>query len=360
MGVSDISNVVAIHTSDRKMFKDCRRKWDLASRMRRNLTPKKVNDKLWLGTGFHYALEHYYGSWNVPHNRIHPVDAFKEWAEKEAKKIRKENQDLWDEQEEMLRQQIELGIGMLEHYYSYWNDRDKEYFVEVIETEREFEVPILTPQGYKAHAVYRGKYDGVVKDKDGFYWILEHKTASNISTDHLPLDEQVVSYIWAAQQMYGFEFEGVIYNIALKKVPSKPQELKSGGLSKNKNIKTTYEVYKNALIEHYGSKENVPWEDYRDILDELKKRGNEFFWRKRLIKSQQEIQEIGERIYQEYRDMCDPNLRIYPRPSRDCMWKCDFREVCIAMNQGADYQYMLETMYEENDWSEGANEEDEW
>lgn len=334
--------MIAIHTSDRKTFKDCRRKWDLSSRIRQNLAPKKVNDKLWLGSGVHYSLEHYYG------NDEGLISSFNDWADQEVMRMKEEQNGLWQEQQDMLKEQRELGIGILEHYKKFAKKEDPKYFEKVIETEVSFEVPIYNNKGNRTHGVYRGTYDGIVQDSDGFYWLLEHKTASRISTDHLPLDEQVVSYMWAAQQEYGIELEGVIYNILLKKIPTKPRELKSGGLSKAKNIKTTYNVYVNALKEHYNGSENVPWEEYESILDHLKDKDNEFFWRKKLTKTQEEINDIGRRIYQEYKDMTDPNLSIYPRPSRDCIWKCDFREVCIAMNQGADYQYMLDTMYEKN------------
>ena len=259
--------------------------------------------------------------------------------------MQEEQRGLWNKQKDMLQEQRELGIGMLQHYRKFARKNDSDYFEKVIETEVNFEVPILDEEGNETNGIYRGTYDGIVQDKDGFYWLLEHKTASRISTDHLPLDEQVVSYIWAAQQEYGIELEGVIYNILLKKTPTKPRELKNGGLSKAKNIKTTYDAYVDALEEYYDA---VPWEEYEDILNYLQGRDNEFFWRKKLTKTQDEIKDIEHRIYQEFQDMTDPDLKIYPRPSRDCIWKCDFREVCIAMNQGADYQYMLDTMYENN------------
>lgn len=326
-----------IHTSDRIMFKRCRRKWDLGSLMRRGLEPIKVNDKLWLGTGVHHALKCYYGEGE------NPVQAFLNWADEEVERIREENQGLWDEQEAMLQEQIELSKGMLEHYMIWAPKHDN---FEVIHVEKDFVVPIRTPKGNRAMADYVGRFDGIVRDEHGLYWLLEHKTVSNrFDVEKLPLDEQCGSYIWAAQQIYGIKLEGVIYNMLRKKVPRKPEVLKRGGLSKNKNIDTTLEVYVQALVDYYGSKDNVPWQEYTDILQTLKDKGNTFFHREKVRRSQKEIENLAEQIYWEYREMTSPKLVIYPNPTRDCSWDCDFRSVCLAMNDGSDYEYMLESMF---------------
>jgi len=248
----------------------------------------------------------------------------------------------------MLEEQRELGIGMLKYYKKFAEAVDDEYFEEVVETEKSFTIPIKTPEGNLSWGRYSGTIDGIVKDELGQYWLLEHKTASRISTDHLPLDEQIVRYIWAAQEEYGLKLEGVIYNIIRKKIPKEPKELKSGGLSKSKSISTTWSKYKKSLIEYYGGKDNVPWDEYEDVLESLEDGWKDFYYRKRIRKSQAEIENIKRRTYIEYKQMRNAK-EFYPTPNRNCMWDCDFRHVCIEMNNGTDVEFMLEEMYEERE-----------
>jgi|AntDeeMinimDraft_6_1070357.scaffolds.fasta_scaffold00567_9 CRISPR/Cas system-associated exonuclease Cas4 (RecB family) len=316
-----------IHNSGISAFKECRRKWQL----RNKYQPIKINDNLFLGSGVHYALEKYYAE------NDNLQEAFIEWFNNKLDEL-----DIWDEQMEMLEEKKKLGLGMLKHYQKFADNNDSDYFTKVVDTEIDFEIPVKNLKGNTTHCRYAGTVDGLVIDEFGLYWILEHKTASRIDTSHLPLDEQVARYMWAMQEKLGIEISGVIYNILLKKIPTEPRVLKSGHLSKAKNIKTTYATYLNSLINYYGSFEEIPLNDYSDILGYLQGEENEFFKRVKVEKTQHEIDDIAKRTYLEYKEMSNPNLRMFPAPSRDCNWKCDFREVCISMNQGHDYDYLLE------------------
>lgn len=328
-----------IHTSDRIVFKRCRRKWDLGSYMRQNMIPDRVNDKLWLGTGIHFALSEYY------EKGIHPMVAFNEWSKAEIARIQT-TVGLWEEQMGMIQEAIDLGLGMMQHYAIWSRIEDDKYFNEVVATEHEFCVPVVDPNGNATGVNYVGRIDGIVKDITGGLWLLEHKTAAAVDTTKLPLDEQVGSYIWAAQQIYGVQLEGVIYNILRKRVPRQPEVLKNGHLSQNKSIDTTYEVYLKALTDHYAAlNKQVPIDDYRGILDHLQEKGNTFFVRERVRRNQYEIKNQGLRIYHEYVDMNRPDLVLYPNPTKDCAWDCDFRSVCMAMEDGSDPGYLLSSMF---------------
>src|SRR5690625_7371113 len=51
-----------IRTSDRIQFKRCRRRWAFSSNLRGNLTYSGESPApLWIGTGFHFALEDFHG-----------------------------------------------------------------------------------------------------------------------------------------------------------------------------------------------------------------------------------------------------------------------------------------------------------
>lgn len=328
-----------VHTSDRIAFKRCRRKWDLGSYQRQNYIPDRINDKLWLGTGIHYALSEYY-------EKGEPlVEAFTRWSESEILRI-KATTGLWDEQMDMINETIDLGVGMLDHYAKWCRVEDDKYFKKVIHTEMEFTVPIVDLAGLPTGYNYTGRIDGIVEDEYGAYWLLEHKTAANTDTTKLPLDEQVGSYLWAAQQIYGLRLEGVIYNVLRKRVPRVPDVLKNGNLSTNKSIDTTYEVYLGAVEDHYAAlAKPVPIDSFQDVLAHLYEKGNTFFVRERVRRNQYEIKSQGERIYHELLDMIRPDLVLYPNPTKDCSWDCDFRSVCMAMEDGSDPEYLLSSLF---------------
>lgn len=331
-----------IHTSDRIAFKRCRRKWDLGSYMRQNLTPDKINDKLWLGTGVHYALAEYYA------HGTNLLDAFDSWVESQIINIQK-NGSLWDEQREMINEVVQLGAGILEHYQQWASQADGDWFVRVAFTEKDFKVPICDPATGKTVGWYEGRLDGIVEDVNGLYWLLEHKTAAVVDTTKLPLDEQCTSYIWAAEQIYGIKLEGVIYNVLRKKVPTKPVKLVKGGLSVNKNIDTTYQVYLDALIEEYGHLNAIPMQQYSEILTKLREQENKFFVRERVRRNRFEIANAGVQIFQELRDMTREDLYLYRNPTQDCRWDCDFRSVCLCMSDGSDYKELINACYKKRD-----------
>lgn len=329
---------VEVHTSDRIAFKRCRRKWDCSSGMRRNLQPDRINDKLWLGTGVHHALSEYYI------RQVPLLIGLDNWCSKQMKEMHAKG-EIWEEQRVLMNDTIALGLGLMDHYASWCVTEDPKWRVKVIETEHAFRLPILDLEGKETGAYYAGRIDGIVEDEYGLFWLLEHKTAIAFESGKLPLDEQCGAYIWAAQQLYGKKLEGVIYNVIKKKLPRYPEPLKKGGLSVNKAIDTTYDVYLQALIEYYGSKEAIPVGHYDEILQTLKDKGNTFFLREKVYRSQAEIEDIGRRIYHEYKEMTREDLHCYPNPTRDCGWDCDFRSVCLSMNDGSDYEYLLRNMF---------------
>src|SRR5436190_22592564 len=53
--------IAIVRTSDRAVFRRCRRRWGWSSHLRQGLGPLQNADPLWLGSGVHYALEDYHG-----------------------------------------------------------------------------------------------------------------------------------------------------------------------------------------------------------------------------------------------------------------------------------------------------------
>lgn len=322
-----------ISHSDIKRFKRCRRKFHWASRLGRYLRPKTVQPAFYLGSAVHHALEVYYGEGEDP------VQAVREWCQDKLEEF-EEEYNLTSSKREELEEDQELAEGMLEHYKEWAPQVDSDYFSNVVETEKEGTVDIPGTDHQFLYII-----DGLVQDEMGLYWIMEHKTASRMQTDHLDQDEQILKYIWAAQKDLGVDIAGVVYTILKKKVPSEPRVLKDGSLSKAKNQSVTYSAYKQAVKDHHDGE--IP-EEYRDILQHFKKGGNDFFFRDAITRSRTEIEEAEERLVAETKDMTG-DFRVYPNPTKACQWDCSYTVPCRLKSLGQDYEAELQHNFEQKE-----------
>lgn len=370
---------IRIHTSDRLMYRRCRRKAQLASKLWRGLQPVRPNSVLWLGSGVHKGIERYYGY------SEDPTAVFTGWADESIAKIKKE-EGLLNAELDKFNETIEMGVGVLEHYKQFAKQYD-DFNVYVFPdgtpaVEILFEVPILDPDGNHLHArfeqpqvgmtteqllfldangyvdipvYYGGRIDLIVEDIYGDLWIFDHKTCKTFGDwTKLQLDTQVGSYIWAIQQLVpdlNKHVRGVIYNGLKKTLPKAPELLKSGkGFSVNKAQSTTYQVYAQTLLDNGISLDDPK---YTEMLSHLLQQDevtndsitNKFFKRQKIRRSPEEVQSIGEQIYEEAVDMIGTQF-FYPNPTRDCSWDCDFYDVCIGMHNKEDVEWQLESMYQ--------------
>lgn len=341
---------VVISNSDVRRFKRCRRKWNYLSAIRKNLKIKRIDYKLSLGTGIHVALSAYYSHYNKGENGLEVLhSSFAEWYEKE--KARLEELGVLEEQEDEMSALFELGKEMLAGYVSWAAEYDPKNFTKVLYNEKRIDIPIRNPNGKRTCGIYSFKADLIVEDKDKFLWLVDHKTIATAKVPSLELDEQAVSYLYGAQRKFNIKLEGIIFNFLIKKLPAIPQVLKNGTLSK-KQIVTTYEVFKNAIEKHYGTEgkneqeRDKIFEPFVEILDELQGQENPFFKRIKIYKSQDEIKEIGNRLYYEYKEMRKPKIDIFPNPTRDCIWDCSLRTLCLAQNDGGDVESLIADIFE--------------
>jgi hypothetical protein len=300
-------DIIPIHSSDRASFKFCRRKWAWSSPARLNLIPRAsvygVQENLWFGTGIHHALERYYN----PLLKEHPAIAFAAWFDiqwlggtispDEVKEFADRNpvlradgnykvDGLGDilsdpDAEEKFLEYKDLGIGMMNYYVPYAEEHDT---FQVISTEHDFSVPVLSPDGEPLYWVdnrempegwepnfeegnefgpymrwagldeeitldgkdviqkqvhVRGRSDVIVQDQEhGRYGIRDYKTAATIGQDyfrHLELDEQCTSYLTFCEleaRINNLEYTQVEYidYVALLKAYPKPPTFTSRGL----------------------------------------------------------------------------------------------------------------------------------
>lgn len=353
-----------IRTSDRGQFKRCRTLWDMTSKMRLNYQYAPGVEPLDFGTAVHAGAEAYYDpiTWHDDAvKQALAIAAFKDSMLSWKKRIK--DSGMWDNMQETFETHWELGLAMLDHYFLWAPDADKNFVP--VKVEIEFEVPIPCTEAllykmdlgghwqsindqlyYRGRAVvYQGRIDLIFQDKrDGTLWILDHKTAAQFGqTEHLELDQQCGSYVWACQKMLGLDVAGVIYSEWRKKAPKDPDILKSGLPSQNKAQSTTPELYRQKLREL-----GLPEEDYTDFLQSLQESGQQYFRRIQIYRSVDELAHLESNIVNEAVDMID-NPRIYPNPSRWNCNGCQFRSPCLMRQEGGDWKWFLQNsqLYEQ-------------
>lgn len=366
--------VFRLSTTEREEFKECRRRWDFSSLSRQGLEPNKPAIALWFGTGIHKCLEtlYNYRIEQVTQEEEDPFEsmeaehmvvavAWQAWYDDEIERLEKSQGKLWAEQKDQFEQTKELGLGMLHGYVDWSSVKDNVEgtgFKEVLFTEREFEIPVPGPDGLPYRFLDArgnpweiwlvGRLDMLVRDWDGKLWVMDHKTsATRLDEEKLVLDDQMTVYMWAVQQILKEPVAGCYYNVLRKKLPSVPAVLASGkGLSKAKNIDTTYDVYYHTILD-----KGFDPEDYAEILDHLSNKGNDFFQRAKVHRNQHELAMAGRMLLLEAIDMLNDPF-IYPNQTWTCHTFCDFRPLCVAMNRNDDVDYIKKSMYRKREMEE--------
>lgn len=338
-----------IRTTDRAIFKRCRRKWFWQSHIKARRVPKAPQQALWFGIGFHYALDDFHGANYYGHPATALV-AYVDACHRLALQPGIENPEhIYPPDAEEYKA---LGVAMLNHYADVWlPGKDLlETFVYngQMQTEVDFEIPLPTKAPDGRPVVYRGRLDRVVVDPDGRLWILEYKTAKAFRIYHFDTDDQISSYCWAASVLYPeYEVAGVVYQQFKKTVPSPPRELANGTLSCNKQQSTTAALYRKALLNKYGDillapNKNVEFLNW--LLMQEDSESDRFIRRDKVYRNAHQIAAQGEKILIEVLDMVNPELSLYPNPTKDCEWDCPMQMACIAMDDGGDADAMIDEL----------------
>jgi len=369
LAAAPVKPTIEIHTSDRQSYKRCRRRFGWGSTLRDNLIRLGPDQKaFFIGTGFHFALEDWWG-----YRRFeHPALAFGAYFDAQKP------EDLPDEADEAL----ELATGMLMYYVDDWlveHPEDYETLVVGGVPQVEVEVSIRLndilldeitrrrqgalgdPSGLywkvqdviqSREVIYVTTFDRVVVDRHDRIMGLDYKTAASFDELSLQTNPQAGAYDWAMDLFYtpvGFKPEGIIWQQHKKVVPKDPKLVYVGtpreGFSLDYNQSTTYRLYKKAVVERYGT---IP-DRYLDILATLGNAqdhdGDNFIRRDILRRNQRQREVEQEKIVQEVLEMLDPDLPLYPSFTADCKWDCSFKVPCLAKDDGSDYEFILRTEY---------------
>jgi hypothetical protein len=316
-----MTELPVLHTSERSLSKRCPQAWWWKYVEHLQSTGAQA-DALWFGIGVHEALAVWYKKGK--RRGVHPAKTFAEWAGEEVAYAKTWLDEEFEESK--WEDATELGIGMLENYVDHYG-KDPQW--EVIAVEQPFAVTVK--RGGEGVAVFRSRWDGVIRDlDDGQVYLLEHKTANQISTAYLELDDQAGAY-WAVAgpvlRAKGIlkpdeEIAGIQYNFLRKIMPDdRPQNEFGEYLNKNGDV---------------SKNQGAP----RFVRPEPLERSP----RERAVQMGRLADEVAV-----MNAMKTGVIPVVKKTSRDCP-RCEFYAMCIAHERGGSgYQSIRKALYTEVD-----------
>lgn len=382
----------SIHTSGRRSFRGCRRRWDWL--FRQYFYPITTAKPLEFGVAYHKAMEVFFEPtlWDKPRDIVTAlaIQAFRGKCKEQFTKYQEafglpDKEVIVDYEE-----RLELGEGMISHFAEVSVHDKKLEGMTPTHVEVSFEVPIEDPDTgeglwckcgscwdrYKAYILtqrpdvfddfgvpalpswiglpvtYGGRIDAIMQGPDGRYWIVDWKTAARLAeendrTEFLALDDQITSYC-AALNKLGADIAGFIYFEQKKAYPVEPEP------NVRRRLGRLFSVNKQQIADATLYEETVKELDpeayeqglYEEHIEWLRLNGGRYHASYREYRNQEELHQCWINIWNEASDMVDPNLRIYPNAGRFNCTNCAFRQPCLEQNSGGDYMYALETMFE--------------
>lgn len=357
--------VLEMRTSERKSFKRCGQRWEWG--YKQGLKVLRESNPLWFGQAVHLAL----AEWYKPGTErgVHPAKTFVDVIEQD--KVGRFDPTS-EEDEREYAASMELGVDMLNRYVDEFGE-DENW--EVIQPEMTFQVWFPNPRtGEKKWLRYVGTIDAVVRYIGptenfigyGDIFLVEHKTAASINTQHLPLDDQAGSY-WAIAPIVlrargllkqDEEISGILYNF-LRKAKNDDRPQNEEGLFCNKPVKQNYLDQLTAAGVEVSAKmkldelHDISVNHGINILGEVSKmQPPPYFERIPVVRNRSERKRQLQRIVDEALHVEDarqrrPLLPIVKNPTKDCSWDCEFFRMCQLHEANEDWQGYRDVTFQE-------------
>lgn len=306
-----------VSNSEVQTFKRCRRKWWL--KWYRNLEVK-VEDPTGaraLGNRVHRALKALY----VPAGQTpqDPRDALERAITDDWTKLTKAVAEQgWGEPPATLVDQFQkdtsLERAMVEGYVEWLAETGADRGLEVVAPETYVEVDLEVPGPAGRPTKLIGKLDvRLIRESDGVRLFMDHKSVGDLTrpVKTVHIDEQMLHYhlIEWLKFLQGEEemrCDGAIYNM-LRKV--------------KRTAKANPPFYGRVEVRH----------NERELTS----------FRTRLIGTIQQMAVVRDRLDAGE----DPLLIVFPTPTSNCSWDCDFFAVCPMFDDGSRVEDALEAQY---------------
>jgi len=288
---------IRISNSEIQTFKDCRRKWWFTYYRRLQPKEKKYTGALALGSRVHEALDQYYATGKPL------LQAYADLVEEEKAILLA---DFFDVAE--LEKEGELGHIMLEGYLQWVEENGIDAELDIISTEETISMPM-----FNGDVELQGKLDMRVRRKgDGVRMFRDFKTVGGSLSDFAnlaPMNEQILTYMLLEhnQNKEGERSEGGLFTM-LKKV--------------RRSASARPPFYDQIEVRHNVFTLRSFWDRIHGTVADM-------------MRARTALDE-GE----------NPAFHVYPRPSRDCKWKCQFFTVCGLVDDGSFAEQAIEEMYE--------------
>jgi hypothetical protein len=308
-----------VRSHERIDYKRCPKKWYW--HWRKGLVPIGIRfGALELGTWVHEALAQWYEcgtSQSLP-GLLNAVSGRSILAAKAANAPEYVMDDAW--------KMAAMGEAMLTHYQKVHGADNK---VRVLAVEAPLEFNFVYPHGTVIHKL---KPDLVYVDEQGDIWLMEHKTAAVIRTDHLVIDDQARPYMAMAER--GLKkagiikadqyLKGIMYNFIRKALPDERETDEQG-----RSLNNDGTVSKRQPIPILRRVPLVLTTQATNIA--LKRLKNEVYVINRLTRAIRN----GD---------IDPHI-IAKTPHSSCVKFCPYFAMCVTEEQGGNISHMQQTMY---------------
>lgn len=289
--------MIQVSNSELQCFRDCRRKWwfEYYRKLRK---PESLTGALALGTNVHAALASYYSPNGSKGLALGVLSSIYEDAKQNCLEI-----ELND-----IEKDAKLARIMVEGYFEWLEETGIDENLEIIEPEAEieYETKVLGEP-----VLIRGKRDVIAVNTDtGINTLIDHKTCASFNDPALDLNEQSRMYLLLQRLNGSTVVQNCLWNLLRK-------------------------VQRTARAEP------------------------PFYKREDIYVSEQELRYFYERIHGIIRDLVNVRRSLdageshrsicYPRPSRDCNWKCQYRMVCPMIDADPHVEEFIQATYTETD-----------
>jgi hypothetical protein len=296
--------------SEMQAFKRCRRKWWFRYYLGLGVKREGPVGPRAIGTRVHACVAQYYNG----QASVAPAFAILEPLALHDMLVA-EDVERCPDQEVDIRKEADLSRAMLEGYFEWLEETGADEGLEIIAAEQalESDVGIIRGDGSVQVVTIMGKLDLRVR-QDGVSAFLDHKTVQEFTTPTrtLHLDEQMLLYHWLVEQTGGERVGGAIYNM-IRKV--------------KRTARSKPPFYERFTVQHAPAEVQSFYVRMTGTLRVM----------------------IGVRA--ELDEGSDPRLVVYPTPTRNCSWDCDFYPVCPLIDRpdiGAG-QTLIDQLYEVTD-----------
>lgn len=200
-----------------------------------------------------------------------------------------------------------------------------------------------------------GYIDKIPEDERGRFWIMDHKSHKKLPDENDRfVDLQLVFYSWAAPLSGLPKPAGVIWDYVRTKLPAVPEVLKSGELSKRKDIDTDEATYRTAIRQN-GLREK----DYADILAIIREKGtNRFFNRVQLPSPNKDlVRNVVNDARVTASEIMHLGGKARTRHMNMTCKQCQYFALCQAEVRGLDAGFIRETEYTVKERDDARQEE---